>query len=234
MEIRFQFHADLNIGPATKNFVQRHKTLFDLEVGDVEVGEDFCDMPVLLTLRKGAPVIQMLEATPDFVQGSAEPWIVDVLCALLTASDQRTVLECGAFIGQTSLRLCQTLAQMGGGNFTAVEIDPERAAIAQERLENANLPPTVHWRIVQQDVFEFLKTVPDGTFSYVWVDDDHEHMHVDAELNALFPKCAASAIIAGHDVHGSCDLQQEFKRYGGIALDLPRIGPAGGIGLLQL
>ena len=221
MAVRFKFDTDVDMGHATASFVQRHQTLFDLSL--------------VFTLRKGAPVLQMLEATPDFVQGSAEPWIVDVLCALLTASDQRTVLECGAFIGQTSLRLCQALAKMGGGSFTAVEIEPDRAAIAQERLEKANLPPTVQWRIVQQDVFEFLKTVPDGAFGFVWLDDDHQHQHVDAELNALFPKMVTpDGIIAGHDVHGSCDLQQEFKRYGGIALNLPRLGPAGGIGLIQL
>lgn len=218
---QFVFNGELDVGPSTANFLRKHPTLFDQFIH--------------VQLRKGAPVVQMLEAPDDFVQGSAEPWIVDVLCALLKASDQRYVIECGAFIGATSLRLCQTLAQMGGGSFTAVEIEPERAATAQQRLEDANLPPTVNWQIVQQDIFAYLEGVPDGAFGFAWVDDTHTHEHVDAELRALFPKMVTpGGIICGHDVTGSCDLQQEFKRYGGIALDLPRLGPAGGIGILQL
>ena len=221
MAVRFQCDVEFDIGPSTARFIDRHRTLFDYSV--------------VFRLREGAPVIQMLEATPDFVQGSAEPWIVDVICALLKASDQHTVLECGSFIGQTSLKLCQTLAEMGGGNFVAVEIDPERAAIAQQRLEDAKLPPTVNWQIVQQDIHEFLRVCPDSVFGFAWVDDCHEHAHVDQELRGLFPKMVSpGGIITGHDVTGSCDLQQEFKRYGGIALDLPRLGPAGGIGIIQL
>lgn len=218
--MKIEFTADVECGPSVCNFLLHYETLFDKKI--------------LYTLRKGAPLLQMLEAPDDFVQGSAEPWIVDVVCALLKASDQRSVLECGAFIGATSLRLCQTLADMGGGSFTAVEIDPERAGIAQARLEAANLPPTVKWQIVLNDVFRHIASLPDASVGYVWLDDDHEHQHVDEELRALFPKMASGGIITGHDVTGSCDLGQEFRRYGGIALDLPRIGPAGGIGIIQV
>lgn len=169
-----------------------------------------------------------------FTSGCAEPWIAQLVCALLAASSHRVVLETGTFTGTTAAWLCLTLARSGGGEFIGCELDPDRALAAQNRLEALGLPETVKWRILQGDVLETLKSIPDASLGFVWVDDDHTHPHVDAELQALFPKCASGALITGHDVYGSCDLQQEFRKYGGYALDLPRLGPAGGIGLLQV
>src|SRR5438132_14302912 len=122
--------------PTTRAFVGHYHHLFEADGTMPGVGQH-------LLLRKGAPLLQMLEAPADFVEGSAEPWIVDVLCALLKASDQRSVLECGAFVGATTVRLAHTLAAMGGGRVAAIEIDPGRAAAAQARLEQAQ--PACDW-----------------------------------------------------------------------------------------
>lgn len=176
----------------------------------------------------------MLAAPDDFVEGSTEPWIVDVVCALLTASDQRTVLECGAFIGATTVRLAHTLAEMGGGTIIAVELEADRANTAQAALENANLPPTVTWRVVHDDVLKYIASVPDESIGVAWVDDDHTKDHVAQELTALWPKMVTNGLILGHDVYGSTDLQEQFKQVGGYALDFPRLGPAGGLGILQV
>src|SRR5438132_940274 len=122
--------------PATRAFVGCYPHLFEADGVVPSVGQH-------LTLRPGAPLLQMLEAPVDFVDGSTEPWIVDILCALLKASDQRSVLECGAFVGATTVRLAHTLAAMGGGRVVALEIDPGRAAAAQARLEQAQ--PACDW-----------------------------------------------------------------------------------------
>ena len=47
--------------------------------------------------------------------GSTEPWITNLICALLKASGARRVLETGAFEGFTSFHLKDTLDRLGGG-----------------------------------------------------------------------------------------------------------------------
>lgn len=174
-----------------------------------------------------------LVAPSDFIEGSAEPWIVDVLCSLLVASGQKVVLETGTFMGATGIRLAQTLNEHMGGAFLGCELDPDRALATQSRFEKLALP-LVNWTIYQQDVLQVIAAQPDESLGFVWLDDDHTHEHVDAELAALLPKMKPGGLICGHDVYGLCDLRQEFTKYGGYSLDLPRLGPAGGLGLLQV
>lgn len=220
MAIRVRFDAEVDVGPSTADFLMKYETLFDRKL--------------VWSPRPGAPFTQMLEAPDDFIPGSTEPWIVDVVCALLKASDQRNVLECGSFVGATTVRLARTLAEMGGGTLTAVELEADRAATAQAALEAANIPPTVQWRIVQDDVLKYIASLPGEGLGFVWIDDCHEHEHVDQEIQLLLPKTAPNGILCFHDVHGSCALHREVERYGGIAIDLPRLGPAGGIGIIQV
>ena len=221
MGLRITFAADMEVGPATGDFIEKYQTLFDKKL--------------IYELRKGAPLLQMLDAPDDFVQGSTEPWIVDIVCALLKANDKRTVLECGSFIGATTERLARTLADMGGGTIVAVELGAERAATAQARLEAANLPPTVDWKIVQQDVIQYLKTLPDESVGFAFVDDCHEQPHVLEEISLLLPKMVPGGIVTGHDVHGSCNLKDVFEKFpNSLSLDLPRLGPAGGLGIIQV
>lgn len=200
-------------------------------------GLDLGGLPALFDIDHLMAGVRYLDPRQEetFTSGCAEPWIAQAVCGLLVASGQRVVLETGTFTGTTAAWLCLTLARSGGGEFIGCELDPERALAAQNRLEALGLPDTVKWRIAQGDVLETLKSIPDGSLGFCWVDDNHEHAHVDAELQALFPKMVSpGGLICGHDVHGSCNLQEEFKRYGGIALDLPRLGPAGGMGIIQL
>lgn len=169
----------------------------------------------------------------NYLTGSTEPWNVEVLAALLKACNAKTVLECGGYMGNTSAWLALTLKQMGGGTLHVAELETERAAACDKRLSELPLDG-VTWRVWHDDVFNVIAAQPDESLDFCWVDDCHEHEHVDKELNALFPKVRKGGLIVGHDVIGSTDLQQEFKRYGGIALDFPRVGPAGGLGLIQL
>lgn len=168
-----------------------------------------------------------------FESGCAEPWTSNVVASLLIASNQRTVLETGSFVGYTSAWLALALERMGGGTFTAVDIDPERAKAAQARLDGLGLT-RVSANVVTDDVLHYLTTIPDQSIGFAWIDDYHEHYHVAQEINLLWRKMKPGGIMCGHDVYGSCDLQQEFRRFGGYAIDLPRLGPAGGIGIIQV
>ena len=69
----------------------------------------------------------------NYLSGSTEPWVVEVLAALVKASNAKTILECGGYLGCTSAWLAMTLQQMGGGTFHIAEHEAERARPDQER-----------------------------------------------------------------------------------------------------
>lgn len=172
----------------------------------------------------------------EHVEGQTEPWIVDILVALLHGLQREApnVLELGGFQGHTSVRLAQAMAV---GTLTVSEYDPdapERAQLVTDRLLAANLPETVTWRVLQSDALAVIAQCADESLDFVFVDDSHERSHVLAELTALLPKMRPGGLITGHDVWGSCDLHGLFEQMGGIALDLPRLGPAGGLGVVQI
>lgn len=168
-----------------------------------------------------------------YESGCAEPWTTQLIASMLIASNQRNVLETGCFTGQTSAWLACALERLGGGELTVVDIDPERVRLASERLAGLDLK-TVKVNVVEADVLRFLPTLPNKSIGYAWVDDNHEHHHVAQELYLLWDKMKPGGIITGHDVMGSCNLQVEFKKFGGICLDLPRLGAAGGIGIIPI
>jgi predicted O-methyltransferase YrrM len=169
----------------------------------------------------------------NYCTGCTEPWNVEILAALLKASLARTVLECGGYLGTTSAWLAMTLQQMGGGTLHVAELEADRALMCDKRLSELPIPD-VTWRVWQDDVFNVIAAQPDESIDFAWVDDCHEKPHVDRELAALIPKMRRGGLITGHDVIGSCDLQEIFTKYGGYALDFPKLGTAGGIGILQV
>lgn len=175
----------------------------------------------------------------EHVDGVTEPWVQDLLCALLVALQRPrpTVLELGGFLGHTSARLAETIQGMGGGTLIVAEWDPdapERADATDSRLASLHFPD-VAWRVVRSDALTVIANQPDETLDFVFIDDDHTHAHVAAELTALMRKVKAGGLICGHDVHGQCQLHEEFARYpNSISLDFPRMGPAGGLGIIQV
>jgi len=170
----------------------------------------------------------------NYLTGCTEPWNVEILAALLKASNAQTVLECGGYMGMTSAWLAITLQQMGGGTFHIAELEADRALMCDKRLSELPIKD-VTWRVWQDDVFNVIAAQPDESIDFAWVDDEHSKEHVDRELTALIPKMRRPrGLITGHDVWGSCDLQEIFAKHGGYALDFPRLGLAGGIGVLQV
>ena len=201
------------------------------DLGRVLRGPDMNDM----AHRAAFPVPSLREEWDlgNYLSGSTEPWNVEVLAALVKASNAKTILECGGYLGCTSAWLAMTLQSMGGGTFHIAELEAERALACDKRLSELPIKD-VTWRVWQDDVFNVIAAQPDESLDFVWVDDCHEKDHVDRELAALIPKMRRGGIITGHDVFGSTDLQEVFVKHGGYALDFPKLGLAGGIGILQV
>lgn len=164
--------------------------------------------------------------------GVTEPWVQQLICSLLVASGARNVLETGGFMGITSAWLALTLEQMGGGTLIVAEIDGVRAEAIRERLDDL---PLIHvsYSVPFRDVLAVIAYLPDDSLDFVWLDDDHQKDHVEQEIIALWPKMKKGGLIVGHDVYGVCELWEVFESFGGYSIDLPRLGPAGGIGILQ-
>lgn len=170
----------------------------------------------------------------DHTPGCTEPWIVEVLVALLKATGiaHPTVLETGGFRGTTSEWLVRAIKKMGGGRLIVAELDAQRAHDIQSRLSALPLGNCVV-TVLNQDAVSVIRNQPEGSLAFAFVDDDHEMEHVRVETEYLIPKMQRGGIITYHDVFGRCDLQQVVRRYGGYCLDIPRAGPAGGLGIIQ-
>ena len=173
----------------------------------------------------------------NHIEGSTEPWVQDLLVALLKALQRPSpaVLETGSYLGHTSVRLLHALQEIGRGSLTVAEWDPEapeRADQTQARLEQAG--GSIPWHVVRSDALAVIRDSPDDSLDFVFLDDNHQHEHVAAELEALMPKIRAGGLITGHDQYGICQLHEEFAKYpNSISLDLPALGPAGGLGIIQ-
>lgn len=167
--------------------------------------------------------------------GCTEPWIAQAVCALLAAQGGSVVLETGGFKGTTSLWLARTLQTMGGGDLFVAEVDPERADGIKARLDAVALLPATYG-VYAEDVLQFMQRIPSRSLDFVWLDDDHQKHHVEQEIVSLWPKMKPGGIICFHDVSsdGVCQLGPLIRKYGGIALDLPRLGPDGGLGIIQV
>ena len=165
--------------------------------------------------------------------GATESWVTDLVAGFVTASGHRRVLETGGFQGHTSQALLQVLWMMGGGDLTVCELDPVRASQVEQRLLGLGLDQRVDWRVRNEDALSVIRSLPDAWLGVAWVDDDHGKQHVWDEIDALMPKMATNGIILLHDVYGVTDLQEIVGLFKGYSLDLPRNGPAGGLGIIQ-
>ena len=191
----------------------------------------------------------MLRANPDpaWREGSSEPWVGEVVCALMRANATRVAVEIGCFDGYMSTQMLRALSDAPWPTkLWLCELDPQRViatrnAITQDGLTHISADRVT---LVNHSSLEWIPTLADESVDFVWLDGNHELQHVAQEIYLLLPKLAPGGIIAGHDVHGVCELHRLFSdsiRFGimfGVnwpvmSLDLPRLGPAGGIGLLQ-
>lgn len=188
------------------------------------------------SLEEAVRVRELLHVHPDAAEwraGSSEPWIAGLVAQLVIANDCTRVVEIGGFKGYTSRYIAEALCCLPHPtSLTVCEIDPERARdvdAALEEFRGAEFTASV----AVADSHVWIPTLPGASVDLVWLDGNHEKPHVAREIALLWPKLTPGGIIVGHDAFGVCDLQEVFTRMRGYALDLPRLGPAGGIGILQ-
>lgn len=168
------------------------------------------------------------------IDGATEPYIADILAALVTALDAKVVLETGGFQGHTSIVLAQALRELGGARTLIVaEMDQSRAN-AIDRVIFETVAHSIKWTVYAEDVLTVIKAQSDESLELCFVDDEHTPAHVRAEIEALWPKMRTNGLLTFHDVYGVTDLQAVVKSFGGYSLDLPRLGPAGGLGIIQV
>lgn len=168
--------------------------------------------------------------------GCTEGWIAEAVCALIKAKGGTpAVLETGGFQGTTSAWIALTLEGMGGGKFDIAEIDPVRADAIRARLESLPLKET-QWAVSGGDVMAVVNWLPPKCLDVAFIDDDHQKHHVEQEINALWPKMKPGGLMLFHDVasDGVCQLGPLIRKYGGIAMDFPRLGPDGGLGIIAI
>jgi predicted O-methyltransferase YrrM len=166
----------------------------------------------------------------DHEPGSTEPWISDLVGMLVVARGARRVLETGSFMGRTSKVIASMLDFLGGGELTIMEIDQDRARLTRRQLEAY---PNVKVRLLIGNALVSIPHLADP-IDVAFVDDNHEKKHVERELCLLLPKMAPGGLILLHDVFGVCDLRTVVQKFGGYSIDLPRLGPAGGLGIIQI
>ena len=144
------------------------------------------------------------------------------------------MLETGAFQGATSEELLFALGELEGGVLTICEIDPARAEAVDARLRDAECENSdVDWVVRCMDARDVIRSLAPQSLGFVFLDDDHQKSHVAEEIELLLPKMLPGGLLVFHDVYGVCDLQEVVAAYGGFSLDLPRAGPAGGLGIIQ-
>ena len=185
-------------------------------------------------LRNATAARELLRTFNDteWRAGSSEPWVRDLLASLLVANNTRVAVEVGGFEGYTSAALKRALHRVPHvATLTVCEIDPTRASAVDAALQ-AVVAPSVQARVVIADSHDWLPTLAPNSVDFAWLDGNHELAHVAREVELLWPAMAPGGLICGHDVHGVCELWRVFAP-SGIALDLPRLGPAGGVGIIQ-
>ena len=169
-----------------------------------------------------------------YATGATEPWIAQILYSLIIAKQEPvTIFETGGYVGTTSAWLAKA-AQEVGGKLIICEVDHDRVDTIDKRLVGYGFDED-RIELWNDDVLNVMDgLINDGELGFAWVDDNHEKEHVAAELAALMPKMAPKGLICMHDVYGTTELAGLCRQYGGLALDFPRIGPGGGLGIIQV
>ncbi|MBE5952764.1 MAG: O-methyltransferase [Lachnospiraceae bacterium] len=76
------------------------------------------------------------------------------------------LLEIGTAVGYSSIYMSQFLGE--GGKITTIELDEERVKIARANIEAMDLSQVIS--VIQGDAYEVLKTLPDDTYDFAFVD----------------------------------------------------------------
>lgn len=174
----------------------------------------------------------------EYRSGSAEPWTVDLLCAMIRAKKPHIVVETGTFEGRTAcafMTAMNSYADEHASVLYTVESDEARHTAAYERMQAhaTTIQSAVGVRAILGDALALLTGADmQKAVDFVFLDDDHTAAHVHSELKFVAQVLRPGGICCVHDVVGPFGLDEVVQSYGGIIFDLPRLHAAGGLGVI--
>ncbi len=118
-----------------------------------------------------------------------------MLRLLAEAIGARKVVEIGTSNGISAIWMCQGLRKTGGKLIT-LEIDPERAALAQKNLKLAGVDDLV--TVVLGDAHEKVKEL-EGPIDMIFLDADKQG-YIDY-LEKLLPKLRPGGLVTAHNMN---------------------------------
>jgi predicted O-methyltransferase YrrM len=101
-----------------------------------------------------------------------EPESARLLWLVARVMRARRLLELGTSNGYSTLWLADAVAE-AGGRVTTVELDPERARMAEENFARAGLQEWIELRVA--DAADVLATSPDDAWDLVFLDAERPH-----------------------------------------------------------
>lgn len=156
-------------------------------------------------LQRGMPSIQV-----DDNEGR----ILQLLTLLLRP---QRVIEVGTLFGYSTIHLARGLPE--GGQLLSLEVDPERAALAQGYIEGAGLEDRVV--IMVGDAVELLSTVESDSVDMVFIDADKKSY--PEYLKACFPLLRSGGLLVADDAFAQGDFSGESEEEGGGLRELRAI-----------
>jgi predicted O-methyltransferase YrrM len=141
---------------------------------------------------------------------ATEVEVLELVAAMVRATQPEIVVETGAWLGHGSQAIGEALAANGHGHLWTLEVLPDLAVQAAERV--AGLPVTVV-------VCPSLEWTPPGPLDFAWFDSE-THLRT-AEFEAYRPFMHHRTVVGFHDTAPRHAYRPQLDALGIQLLDLP-------------
>lgn len=129
---------------------------------------------------------------------------MSMLQGLIMGNNLSRVVQCGHFIGFSTLLLGFMMRRMGHPHSVySVDIDPNVTAFTKQVVENAGLLAYVHLEVSDSAAPQTAKnaaTYLQGAPQLLFIDSSHEYNHTKRELDLWFPALQPGGFAIMHDV----------------------------------
>lgn len=131
---------------------------------------------------------------------STEVEVSELVGAFVRATQPEIVVETGSAFGATTVAIGRALERNGHGRAWSLELDPDRAAIARERV--AGLPVEV----LEEDS---RRWIPPGPIDLAWLDSSLEARIL--ELRRFRTLLRPGALVGVHDAGPQHGIRRSFE-----------------------
>src|SRR5262245_33383207 len=146
---------------------------------------------------------------------NVEPETARMLAVLVRATASRRVLELGTSNGYSTLWLADAAAAIGG-RVTTVEIDRQRAELAEENFRRAGFAPLIELRV--EDAGAVLASSAESSWDFVFLDAERDR-YVDY-WPQLLRVMSVPGLLAVDNVLSHAD---EVKELGELVASEPQV-----------